>query len=279
MNLLIDADLVAYRCAASVGINGEEEIALLRCDSLMRNLLHYTDATSYIGFLTGHNNFRRLVNKDYKANRKDLVRPEWLESCRKFLIEDWKCHVTDGVEADDMLGIHQNDKSCIASLDKDMLMIPGKHYNWQKEEFTTVTEDEGLRHFYKQLLIGDRVDNIFGVTGIGKVKASKYIDSLDNEQDYLNACITLYNGDFTRLLSNAQCLWIMRKEGETWANRIQHLILPKEFKQETEAMSNSMKFLTVDTSMEPTMTPIQTFGIPVNGIVAESMEAITVPLT
>ena len=43
----LDGDLIAFRCAASVGDLGEEEIAILRTDKLMRDLLYNTDSESY----------------------------------------------------------------------------------------------------------------------------------------------------------------------------------------------------------------------------------------
>ena len=187
MILYTDADLVAYRCAASVSEDAPQDIALARCDTLMRELLHSTGCEQYCGFLTG-SNFRYKINPEYKANRKDMVRPKWLEDCRRFLVSEWNCIVTNECEADDYLGIYQdkvNNTSIIASLDKDLLMIPGKHYNWLHQEFIDVSPEEGLKTFYKQMLIGDKSDNIIGVYGIGKVKANKIIESLETEKEMI----------------------------------------------------------------------------------------------
>ena len=52
-------------------------------------------------------------------------------------------------------------------------MIPGWHFNWLQNEKSYVTPLGGIQHFYKQMLIGDKTDNIFGVTGIGPVKDVK----------------------------------------------------------------------------------------------------------
>ena len=78
----LDGDLIAFRCAASVGDLGEEEIAILRTDKLMRDLLYNTDSESYRCFISGRGNFRKIINPDYKANRKDKPPPKWLQSCR-----------------------------------------------------------------------------------------------------------------------------------------------------------------------------------------------------
>lgn len=277
--LLIDSDLVAFRCSASVEPHGEEEIALLRADKLMRDLLTNTNSESYIAFLTGPNNFRKKVNSEYKANRKDKEPPRWLQSCRAFLVQEWNAIISDGVEADDLLGIAQTEDTRIASLDKDLRMIPGNHFNWLHNEYFYVSEFEGIKHFYKQMLIGDKADNIFGVDGIGPVKASKNLDHLETEQELLEAVWYFYNEDPLRFLMNAQCLWIMQNEGETWLHRSNDLILPSPLKQEAEIMLDSMTFLTDAISMEATMSPPMTFGIPVNGELPESMEPSSVSLT
>lgn len=277
--LLIDADLVAFRSAASVEPHGEEEVALLRADKLMQDLLINTGSESYLAFLTGSNNFRKQINTEYKANRKDKEPPRWLQACRGFLVSEWSAIISDGCEADDLLGINQNEETRLASLDKDLRMIPGNHFNWLHNEYFYVSELEGLKHFYKQMLIGDRSDNILGVTGLGQVKASKHIDPLTTEQEMLDTVWSLYNEDPQRFLMNAQCLWIMQNEGETWLNRKTDLILPDPLKLEVEIMSASMTFLNPVISMEPIMNPQKTSGIPVNGVSVESMEPEVVDLT
>lgn len=112
----------------------------------------------------------------------------------------------------------------ICSVDKDLLQIPGKHYNFVKKEFCEISEIEGLRNFYKQMLIGDPADNIFGVKGIGKVKAANLIDCLETEQYMIDLTLTKYADEdetnfFVRYYTNADCLWLMRKEGETYSKR------------------------------------------------------------
>ena len=65
----IDGDLVAFRTSASVTDDGEEEIAILRADRLMRELIHLTGIDGYNCFISGGGNFRKKVNPQYKANR------------------------------------------------------------------------------------------------------------------------------------------------------------------------------------------------------------------
>lgn len=242
MIALIDADLVAYRCAATVTEDMEQDIAFYRMDVLVQQIIEATDVTGTILYLTGKNNFRKKINPEYKANRKDTVPPVYLQECRQYLVDNHNAIISDGCEADDLLGINQTQDTIICSLDKDLRMIPGNHYNWTKVELDRVTKQDGLRHFYKQMLIGDKSDNIFGVDKIGPVKAAKLIDHLDDEQDMFNAVWAKYDEDAARFVMNANCLWIQRNPGEIWASQ-QALTLPKECQQEVEASLEFMKSL------------------------------------
>ena len=268
----IDGDLVSFRCAASVTDDGEEEIAILRADRLMRELIHLTGIDGYNCFISGGGNFRKKVNPQYKANRTTEP-PKYLQACREYLVKEWNAILANGCEADDLLGINQTDTSICISLDKDLLMIPGWHYSWEisgagwtKEATRSFTTPlEGIRTFYKQMLIGDVSDNIFGVRGIGKVKASKIIDEIEDEEEMIDIVHDLYDENSERFLMNAQCLWIMQREGETWVSRIKHLTLPDLLKQEVDAKYDYMISLMDDTSMEPITTPQMISGIPSNG--------------
>tara|TARA_R110000868_G_scaffold6738_1_gene37687 strand:- start:423 stop:1136 length:714 start_codon:yes stop_codon:yes gene_type:complete len=213
---LIDADIVAYRCAASAE-KEEASIAMMRTDLLMQEIISATGSTGYKAYLSGYgeDNFRRKVDPQYKANRVDVVKPIHLAACQEFLVTHWKAETVRGYEADDAMGMSQTAETVICSIDKDMLQVPGYHYNFVKKEFKQVTEDEGLKAFYTQTLVGDRADNVFGVAGIGPVKAAKLLDSL-LPQEYYKACLTLYLDDKERLHSNCKLLWIWRSPGDVW---------------------------------------------------------------
>lgn len=235
MQALLDADLVAYRCAASA--EGEsEEVALLRVDKLMRQLLEETNADSYRAFLTGTSNFRKEIDPNYKANRT-APPPQWLQHCREFLVREWKAEVADHVEADDLLGISQTtahsagQDTCIVSLDKDLLMIPGTHYQWgistpkwtKEAKWYDVSDLEGLRSFYISSLVGDKTDNIFGVDGLGKVKSSRILADLGTEQEMFDRCRELYSND-ERFFRNLKLLWIFRRENDIFSAQERGLI-------------------------------------------------------
>ncbi|MDE3022309.1 MAG: hypothetical protein KGI54_10650 [Pseudomonadota bacterium] len=226
---LVDADIVAYRCAASCekkGIVAESlEVALFRIDDLMTRILHETQASSYNAYLTGSDNFRYSVNPEYKANRKDTPRPVYLQDAREFLVTHWKAKVEDGQEADDAMGIYQtaNEDTIICTIDKDLLMIPGKHYNFVTNTFREQSPLEGIRHFYWQLIMGDRTDNVMGFDGIARQTVPKKLEwamaelaDCQTEKAMFTLVQGMYNDD-ERMLMNGRCLWIRKQEDEMWA--------------------------------------------------------------
>lgn len=235
---LIDGDLIAYINAAA-SENDPVEVACMRVSQMMHSILNTVDADTFRVFLSGADNFRYDVNPEYKANRKDTPDPRWRAACKEFLVTEWEAEVTEGYEADDALGINQDKKgywelgehhpihsTIICSIDKDLDMIPGLHYSWPiVRKGVTVREGiiyevstlDGIKSFYRSLLVGDRSDNIIGVQGIGPVKAAKIINPLESEKDMYNAVCKLYN-DPDRLDMNIDCLWIQREEHTRWTH-------------------------------------------------------------
>ena len=227
MLALIDADIVAYRCAA-VTKEEHESVALIQVEEMIKRILETTKADSYISYITGPNNFRYKVNPEYKANRKDVEKPPHLQACKDFIVKHWNGFVTDGYEADDGMGMAQTKETVICSIDKDMLMIPGLHFNFVGKKdpsgvyvpfFTEIDQLEGIKQLYRQMIIGDPTDNIFGVKGIGKVGAAKEIDHLETEQEMIETVALLYGLDLERFIMNADCLWIWRNMNEKYSDR------------------------------------------------------------
>lgn len=209
---LIDADIVAYRCAA---VHEDLELGKAEVDQMMERILKEVDATSYRAFLTGDNNFRYQVDPEYKANRKDLIRPALLEPLKEHLVVAWKAEVMDGMEADDGLAIAQTNDSVICSIDKDLLQISGNHYNFVTTIYQNVSKESALAVFYRQFLIGDRSDNIIGIAGIGKVKAARIITTDMTEWEMFNE-VRMYYDDDERLLKNGRLLYLLRHEKDQW---------------------------------------------------------------
>ena len=148
--------------------------------------------------------------------------------------DTWEAEVIEGKEADDAMGIKQmtsSEETIICSIDKDMDMIPGLHFNWRTKKRYVIDELQAMRNFYTQLLTGDAVDNIRGVPGIGKVRAADILNGLETEKEMFDAVYQAYYDKHLKegmedpendeavmdeLTENAKLLWIWRKENDEW---------------------------------------------------------------
>lgn len=222
MKALIDADIVAYRVACTLQEDDAEDFVFARAEDLVDQILVNTEATEYRLFLTGKNNFRYTIYPEYKAHRP-TEKPFWLEKCREYLVATFNAEIVNGQEADDALGIAQTEDTIICSIDKDLLMIPGRHYNFVKDEYTEISTDTAMRNFYMQCLTGDRSDNIKGIEKIGPKKAEKILTGCVTEQEMFNAVREAYGND-EEFLMNGRVLWIRRKENEDWKDRFNELV-------------------------------------------------------
>jgi len=198
----------------------------MRVDELMQRILHETAAEHYYVYLTGSNNFRYQYNPEYKANRKDTKKPDWLEAVREHLVLNWNAEVSDGCEADDLMSIEQTkqpDETIIATIDKDLLQVPGRHYNFVKQEFKTISPIEGTFNFYWQFIMGDKSDNILGYDGKARQAVPRFLEGTMSEmQELASDELAIFKyvqeiyGDDDRLLMNGVCLWMQREQGQIW---------------------------------------------------------------
>lgn len=225
MEALIDMDLVCFRCSASAENDGAG-IAIYRMNDLLDGILDKFGATSYRAFLTGATNFRKTIYPEYKANRT-APKPIYLQDCRNYAINKMNAELApEGLEADDSLGINQTDDTIICSLDKDLLMIPGKHFqwaisgkNWEKpDKFVDQTYLGGMKLFYEQCIKGDTSDNIKGIAGLGEVKARNALAGIEDELGMFNKVRELYGND-KEFLMNARVLWIKRSLDDDFEKR------------------------------------------------------------
>jgi 5'-3' exonuclease len=104
----------------------------------------------------------------------------------------------EGIEADDAVSIYKNmydtmgKESIICSPDKDVLMLPGKHFNYRKMEFVVTNEAEAEYTFWTDMIAGQSGDNIKGIPGKGPAFAKKLFEenpSVRYRTSVLNAYI------------------------------------------------------------------------------------------
>lgn len=232
MIALIDGDLCVYRVGFTTQ-NDPEWVAKARVDDLLEGIIRDLDVSQYRIFLTKNNDpdaFRQKQYPEYKANRKS-PKPVHYEYLRKYLEEGWDAQIVSVIEADDALAIASGPGTIICSIDKDLLQIPGQHYNFVKKEICQITESEGLHRFYEQLLKGDPADNIKGIPGIGEVRAKKLLAGLETEQAMFDKVLEQY-GIEEEMLMNGLCLWLRRTSDDDYRRRFEQLL-------QTSSRSNS----------------------------------------
>jgi hypothetical protein len=210
------------------------ENALYNVRSIIRTTAEELQADpkdDVIVYLSGPTNFRMGVAtiKPYKGNRDKAHKPEHAAAIKAMIRREYTTVTSDGEEADDRIGIdHYADwikdrySTVIATIDKDLDMIPGLHYNFVKKESYDISPEHGIWNFYRQCLTGDVTDNIPGIDGIGPVKSAKLLPPIGTTDGSLyEAVLEKYVEAFgdaaeERLLEVGRLLWIRRKDDEWW---------------------------------------------------------------
>lgn len=235
---LIDGDILTYRLgfAADAGAKKDSpegwesldylEWALHLVDNQMQAIIDMFNGDGKLWlYLSGKNNFRFDIAtiKPYKGNRDPSKKPKYYDQLRDYMVQEWGAVMTDGIEADDALGTHQfskKDKSTvICTIDKDLNMIPGFHFNFVKGEFYDVKMADANMFFLRQLLTGDSTDNIPGIRGVAEKTSRKLIPDGTTEDQAIQIVGKAYRECYKEsapeaLEEIARLLWIRRHEGE-----------------------------------------------------------------
>jgi hypothetical protein len=250
MRVIVDADHVTYRAAASCSPTkakpyqeGLEE-ALWRCESMVAQIYHDLNVQEAEFFISGQGNWRYAIYPEYKANRKDIPKPMWLEDVREHLLVKYKAEIVNDKEVDDQCGIRLTQEGMngiCASLDKDLRTVPGNHYSWETRtaayvkpaQRIFVSPFDALRNFYGQVITGDQSDNIPAFDGKFRATQPKFVlklleplKEMTEELDMYNHVCKVYEDHYGNPLAwdhikkiihrNASVLWIQRQEGDAW---------------------------------------------------------------
>lgn len=184
--------------------------------SVVEKVLDEAEGTKTV-HISGSGNFRYKVATilPYKGNRNGS-KPYHYDNCRQFLVDMYRAKVSQGMEADDAIGLATHEGDVVASLDKDLDCIPGPHWNWDKGKRYDVSLVDANRWFYTQVLIGDKVDNILGLYNVGpKAACVKRLYDTENEEDMLKIVTEEYDcrfGSYSQqfLKENARLVWILQ---------------------------------------------------------------------
>jgi len=263
-HILIDGDIIKYRCAASAEktkyvvetpqdwykfetareakvFEKEEvtkgytvfiwsrkevqplEFALQACKTTIESLLAKLSPSKVSIYLSPDRTFRHDLarTKPYKGNRVQ-PKPKYLKEVENYLVKQYGATFGSNIEADDEIGIaisKDPEGTVSISIDKDLLQIPGWHYNWVNDTVQRVSPREGDFNFYTQMLTGDVTDNIPGIAGLGPKGAARIIDGAKSSADLCSRVWSVYRGEFTDaqkarnyFFEQAELLWILREQ-------------------------------------------------------------------
>lgn len=185
-------------------------------DTIKRLLLLMRADDYHLYISGGGKTFRHRFYPNYKAGRNRV--PIYKEEVKRHLVNTWLGEkAPSNYEVDDILGIEQSGgdlgDTIICSIDKDLKMIPGNHSHLVTGERTYISEQSGMFNFLKQVLTGDRVDNIKGLSGIGDVKALKLLKDQRMQSDPYSFIKGIYldHGLMEEDLNQtARLIWILR---------------------------------------------------------------------
>jgi len=222
---LIDGDVLIYRA-----IHKSEKDKIKPEDAfngIMKQIKIDTACDEYTLHVSGTGNFRREIEQPYtvyKGQRKE--KPPQFRALKDYVIKTYNPIMQDGLEADDTISIEAtgyikiNQLYMLITIDKDLKNIGGLFYNLMHNNLITVSKKESIEFFHEQLLTGDNVDNIPGIEGIGKVKASKILENKTIKEQFeaiIAAYKTHYKKDHrNRLEVMGKMLYLLKDIDDKW---------------------------------------------------------------
>jgi 5'-3' exonuclease len=173
---------------------------------IVNHLEDFYDIDKVIIFNGSKGNFRKLITKKYKANRKDSQIPPLLNDMHQWVKDNHNSVYGYGVETDDMVARYWNDLSkefgrnevMIVSIDKDYKQFPCLMYNYHYKHRVVydITEEEALYNFYEQMIIGDSADNVNYFKGKAKKFAEKYLADCNSHYQYTKRMYQLFKQEY-----------------------------------------------------------------------------------
>jgi len=220
---LIDTDFYLYKAAAASTFTfkwddnnrvGMTNIAMAR--DKFQTFIDWVEDTletlTPVLCLGGSSNFRYGLYPNYKANRREKVKPWGYGELVQWAMESFLCVQIEDVETDDVIGMHYRTGDVIISGDKDLKTIPGLHL--EGEGLIDISEDEADHRFYMQALTGDATDGYPGCKGVGPVKAEALLKDCETNEDRWEAVANQYlkaGHDITYALTQARLARILRR--------------------------------------------------------------------
>lgn len=238
--LHIDMDLFIYR----VGFVTEEETlghAYSTMDRVIGAVLLAYPEIPYQMYLSGSSaeNYRHefAISHPYKGNRKS-DKPKWYHELRKYVMDEYDCDMSTNNEADDTVSIAFTTEykaflkladttapqPCVVSVDKDFDQLRGIRYDFIKEVEVVKSRREGDLNLYRQVMEGDTADNIKGIFGVGKKKATALLKDCQTPREMYDVCVAAWIDKYEcpeedavkRVEENLNLLFLQREKDVYW---------------------------------------------------------------
>jgi hypothetical protein len=236
-----DLELDTYVDAAPLGI------AIHNLNRMVEGIIEGAGIDTWTLYITDSSKCWRSAYatiQKYKGNRDGMVRPVHYHELRDYLVGKWKAFTVQYIEADDAVVMEYQEcyrDGIMIHIDKDLDQASGLHYNPNKDEFYWLEPYEADRLFYTQLLTGDKIDNIKGLSekrplrGIGPKTAESILNGCETSKEMFFAVhekyVEKYGTEYTyeswdgkgytrnameMLDENAQLLYLARHDGDKW---------------------------------------------------------------
>ena len=213
MILLVDADSLVYSsCYSPKHIDGtffdNLDDVTHKFDEgfqkIVNELSTLHDVKEVLVFNNGRGNFRKLITKNYKANRIGTPKPPFLNEIHDYVNKAYDSYCAVGMETDDLVAIYWKnlsevwgrDQVMIVSIDKDYLQFPALVYRYHNKELCDINESEARYNFYEQMIAGDQADNVNYFFGKGKKFAEKYYTDCVTEYQYRKRLYLLFKDKY-----------------------------------------------------------------------------------
>jgi len=174
--------------------------------SIVNHLEEMYNIDRVVTFNGSKGNFRKLITRNYKANRKKQEIPPLLHEMHQFVKDQYDSIYGYGVETDDMVARYWynltkelgRNEVMIVSIDKDYKQFPCLMYNYhyKHKEILDISEDEALYNFYEQMIVGDTADNVNYFKGKGKRFAEKYYKDCITKYQYTRKLYELFKQEY-----------------------------------------------------------------------------------
>ena len=217
MILLFDADsLVFASCCRTKNLPDESAFytniddAITKFDEqfmkIVNDLEEKYDIDKIITFNGCRGNFRKLLTKNYKANRKKQELPPLLHKMHQYVKDTYNSKYGFGIETDDMVARYWHtlsnefgrDNVMIISIDKDYKQFPCLMYNYHPKHKVVldISQQDALYNFYEQMIVGDTADNVNFFKGKGKKFAEKYYKDCTTKYQYTKKLYELFKQEY-----------------------------------------------------------------------------------